>query len=186
MNQTKQCTKCNEVKRVSEFNKDHRNKGSLRSYCRSCQANYNRQYTMSNIGKAHKALSKAKYNRKLAEKKYGISIKDTLKIYDIAFIQAERECIYCEQDVPRGQMTIDHVLTFAQGGTNEFSNLLPACNTCNKRKGSKPVLEFLKESCDEHVTKQVVFRLALRQRINYEEMLLKLQAPEQLQEIVSQ
>jgi hypothetical protein len=36
-------------------------------------------------------------------------------------------------------MTIDHVLPKSKGGTNELSNLVPCCDRCNCRKGSKIV-----------------------------------------------
>ena len=33
--------------------------------------------------------------------------------------------------------TVDHVLALANGGSNEISNCVPACNSCNCAKGAK-------------------------------------------------
>lgn len=43
-------------------------------------------------------------------------------------------CAYCG-DMPNF-LTIDHVIPRSQGGTNDLSNLLPACVDCNQSKGS--------------------------------------------------
>lgn len=43
-------------------------------------------------------------------------------------------CVYCgivEAD------TIDHVIPLSRGGTNELSNLRPACRECNMAKGNR-------------------------------------------------
>lgn len=44
------------------------------------------------------------------------------------------KCVYC------GTMdadTIDHVIPLSRGGTNELSNLRPACRQCNMAKGDR-------------------------------------------------
>lgn len=48
-------------------------------------------------------------------------------------------CIYC--DMPFEQ--IDHVEPVALGGRTELDNLVPACETCNKSKGAKPLAKWL-------------------------------------------
>jgi 5-methylcytosine-specific restriction endonuclease McrA len=44
------------------------------------------------------------------------------------------KCVYCG-DI--GKMTKDHVIPIANGGTNDISNIVPACGTCNRKKGTK-------------------------------------------------
>lgn len=39
-------------------------------------------------------------------------------------------------------MTIDHFLSLELGGTNELSNLVPSCRSCNLSKGPKSIEEF--------------------------------------------
>ena len=49
-------------------------------------------------------------------------------------------CIYCGE---KKKPTIDHKVPLARGGTNDISNLVPACGSCNSRKGTKTAKEFL-------------------------------------------
>lgn len=44
-------------------------------------------------------------------------------------------CAYCGTRPER--MTIDHVIPLCQGGNNEPRNLVPACVSCNPRKGGR-------------------------------------------------
>ena len=49
-------------------------------------------------------------------------------------------CAYCGKREPR--LHRDHVVALATGGSNWSANLVPACRSCNSRKGSKPLAEF--------------------------------------------
>jgi 5-methylcytosine-specific restriction endonuclease McrA len=52
-----------------------------------------------------------------------------------------RKCAYCgKQDVP---LQVEHIQPRALGGSNRVSNLTLACESCNTRKGAKPVEQFL-------------------------------------------
>lgn len=54
-----------------------------------------------------------------------------------------RKCAYCDaKDVP---LNLDHIHAKANGGTNRPSNLTLACISCNQRKGSRDVKEFVKD-----------------------------------------
>lgn len=44
-------------------------------------------------------------------------------------------CAYCGSKSKR--LTLDHVLAESKGGTDLWSNLVPACTKCNFSKGSK-------------------------------------------------
>lgn len=46
-------------------------------------------------------------------------------------------CLYCNKQST--SMTVDHVVPLKLGGTNELSNLVPACSDCNLSKGHKDV-----------------------------------------------
>lgn len=49
-------------------------------------------------------------------------------------------CRYCGVE---GGVSCDHRIPLARGGTNWPSNLVPACLTCNMRKGTMTETEFL-------------------------------------------
>jgi len=54
----------------------------------------------------------------------------------------DRKCTYCGvENVP---LQIEHIKPKAKGGTNKISNLCLACDSCNKKKGTKDIEVFLK------------------------------------------
>ena len=48
-------------------------------------------------------------------------------------------CAYCAET---GELHADHRTPIARGGSNEISNILPACGRCNRRKHTKTEAEF--------------------------------------------
>jgi hypothetical protein len=57
-------------------------------------------------------------------------------------------CAFCNVDAnhPRNhgriRLTTEHVLALSKHGLDEADNIMPACDTCNKSKGAKPVEEW--------------------------------------------
>ena len=50
-------------------------------------------------------------------------------------------CVYCgRMGVPLAR---DHVVPIVLGGSNNIDNIVPACRSCNSRKGRKTLREFL-------------------------------------------
>jgi len=47
------------------------------------------------------------------------------------------KCQYCSAGVPRHEITYDHVVPRALGGTNTWENIVICCVACNQRKGGK-------------------------------------------------
>lgn len=54
-------------------------------------------------------------------------------------------CYYCEQKFPPGELTMDHVIPIARGGTSSKKNCVPCCKECNNKKGSKTTAELALE-----------------------------------------
>lgn len=50
-------------------------------------------------------------------------------------------CRYCGARNPL--MSVDHVVAVTKGGTDEESNLVAACQSCNAKKNNKPLKVFL-------------------------------------------
>jgi 5-methylcytosine-specific restriction endonuclease McrA len=54
----------------------------------------------------------------------------------------DNRCIYCGS---HDDLTIDHVIPRSKGGENTWENLVACCGSCNVKKCSKNVDEFLDE-----------------------------------------
>jgi CRISPR/Cas system Type II protein with McrA/HNH and RuvC-like nuclease domain len=46
-------------------------------------------------------------------------------------------CAYCGDEFSSSQLTIDHVHPKSRGGTNQWTNCVTACRSCNHRKGNR-------------------------------------------------
>ena len=46
-------------------------------------------------------------------------------------------CHYCGCVLDRTTATMDHVVPLSKGGTNFLDNILPACRSCNSKKGAR-------------------------------------------------
>jgi 5-methylcytosine-specific restriction endonuclease McrA len=54
-------------------------------------------------------------------------------------------CAYClRTDV---EITQDHVIAVSRGGGHSAGNVVPACRSCNSRKGNRPVWTMLLHGC---------------------------------------
>lgn len=53
-------------------------------------------------------------------------------------------CNYCCDST--SELTVDHNIPLSRGGTNNITNIIPACKSCNSRKHTKTAAEFIKEN----------------------------------------
>jgi len=51
-------------------------------------------------------------------------------------------CHYCNRQVGRENLTMDHVVPLARGGKSKKGNLVPACKECNNKKKSLLPVEW--------------------------------------------
>lgn len=59
-------------------------------------------------------------------------------------------CHYCGQKFPAVELTMDHIVAVARGGTSTKGNVVPACRKCNQaKKLTTPVEEALKKIAAE-------------------------------------
>lgn len=58
----------------------------------------------------------------------------------------DNKCFYCKIEVHRGiNLHLDHETPLARGGEHKIENLVPACKSCNLRKGTKTAAEFMEQ-----------------------------------------
>ena len=48
-------------------------------------------------------------------------------------------CVYCGTTSKESRLEIDHMISIDDGGTNEITNLVPSCFSCNRGKGKVSV-----------------------------------------------
>lgn len=123
--------------------------------CRKNNAEKYRQYDrdrkrVPGYRAAQSALWRARYQQKYREavktadflrraRKKKAPGKNTASERRELFVSYLGKCAYCEH----AASTFDHVTALSQGGCNHIGNLVPCCERCNKRKGTKSLLSFL-------------------------------------------
>jgi len=59
---------------------------------------------------------------------------------------AKGECHYCSEKFSPKELTMDHIVPLARGGTSTQGNLVPSCRPCNERKQLEtPAEKLLRE-----------------------------------------
>jgi 5-methylcytosine-specific restriction endonuclease McrA len=88
------------------------------------------------------------YYRKLPpDKRHTVTHKRRAEAYGVEHVEYSRlailrrwksRCCYCEATATH----LDHVHPLSKGGADAEHNIVPACRTCNLRKGAKTLAEW--------------------------------------------
>lgn len=62
------------------------------------------------------------------------------------FERDEFRCVYCGEQFPAEELTLDHVQPRVRGGDRSEGNLVTACEGCNTLKGHRRLSAFLHEN----------------------------------------
>ena len=65
---------------------------------------------------------------------------------DRVFERDDFRCVYCGEQFPAEELTLDHVQPRVRGGDRSEGNLVTACKACNTLKGHRRLSEFLHEN----------------------------------------
>lgn len=108
---------------MEKYRKDHPEKVRLS----------NLNYTRKNRDKARN-WSNAHHARKYSNGRHDLTADQwhTIKIH------FGYRCAYCGRKMQR--LTMDHITPISQGGEHTLSNVVPACKSCNSKKGNRGVL----------------------------------------------
>lgn len=102
------------------------NKANLDAYRREwAKHNPARQRLVNQVANSNSAARQA-------------GVPGRIRVRDIEHLPGK--CVYCGATE---RLTIDHATPMSRGGENHWSNLTVACLTCNDRKGTRTVPEFL-------------------------------------------
>lgn len=104
------------------------------------QANPEKVQARSAAWQAAHPEARATYRSRRRARKAGNGGSHTTEQRRIKFEELGNRCFYCGIS---GKMTVDHQTPLSRGGTDNIDNLVPACGSCNRRKGTKTQDEFL-------------------------------------------
>ena len=152
---SKCCSKCHETKPLDDFYKLSRSKDGYDTKCKVCNYAANKKHRSTKNGKQYYAklqaeyrqtdsykkwcnspsgiatLRRKKYKRRSLEKAVGDITFATIELLDNIF---GNKCLYCQG---HHDITYDHVIPLSRDGTNDLSNLVKACRSCNSSKHIK-------------------------------------------------
>lgn len=97
--------------------------------------------------RTHRHVLLAKDHRRRARKR-NASVGDdgSIKMLIKTWRGADKiKCYYCKQVIKKGDMHIDHIIPLAKDGKHAPENLVPACSSCNRRKGARNANEILSQ-----------------------------------------
>lgn len=86
------------------------------------------------------------YLKSRPKRKYRPSSKISLYQWQVLQEKYDYRCFYCGK---QAKLTKDHVLPVSKGGEDTIDNIVPACLSCNRRKGVK-LLETTKSFNSEN------------------------------------
>lgn len=125
------CTMCGEAKPVDEFSWGFRmGKTRRATWCKSCHGAYLKRYNTSHPEQRrwHHMNHKVRRRTRMVGAVTRPQWQAILSIYG-------HRCVYCGGKRRLGQ---DHIVPLAKGGTHSPDNVVPACLSCNVRKGIRP------------------------------------------------
>jgi 5-methylcytosine-specific restriction endonuclease McrA len=123
-----------------EHNKDNFNViyGVLRKKCKECCRKKKKKKKKKRKGFG-KILHSAVYGANRKARKYGLESKITAQNIKDRYEYYGNKCYYCGSNK---KLTVDHRFPLSKGGLNCPSNIVPACMSCNQKKGTKLESEF--------------------------------------------
>jgi len=68
------------------------------------------------------------------------------------------KCYFCQKSLGKlqnrhGRWEMEHIQPISKGGTNDLHNIVASCCSCNRKKGTKSVQEFLLHRSHKHKKK---------------------------------
>lgn len=137
---TKTCKKCGEAKPADRKHFGSTPGGNLRGGCRICDNKRSKAYAQAN---PQGVQARARKRRTQAS---GFIPSDALKTR--LAVEQKGCCALCCEPIDRDalldakKVQVEHLTPVSRGGTNDDSNLVIACRTCNQEKAGKTMCEY--------------------------------------------
>ena len=147
---TKRCSRCKQAKPLSEYWVRRKSKDGLTGECKPCCLELQRihywRFRDSVLAKNRIRQKKYRVQRNERERLRKINLRATPELTRSQWERIKRKhkqrCYYC--GIKHDKLTIDHVVPISKGGDNSLCNIVPACITCNRLKGSKSLVEWVR------------------------------------------
>lgn len=160
---SKVCSRCHELKPLSEYGKDRSRKDGLCYECVACRnklANQRRQANLAAYRETEKKWSAANQERvKATQTRWLVTHRDdvlvishkhraqkagtggTYTVQEWKELKAryDNRCLCCYRPEGEVVISIDHIVPIDKGGTNYIDNIQPLCLSCNFRKRLKHI-----------------------------------------------
>lgn len=65
----------------------------------------------------------------------------TVEEWHAVLEEFDYRCAYCQ--TANEKLVMEHMSPLSRGGSNDAKNIVPSCSTCNSKKGTKDIFEFL-------------------------------------------
>jgi 5-methylcytosine-specific restriction endonuclease McrA len=147
---TKECKKCGAEKPLEAFYVDKAKRDGRASWCSVCTKERMRQWEQQNRARVNERTA-ANYRRNLEESRAKARAKKARR--DERLREQRRDefapnlCAYCLAPAT----DYDHIEPIVLGGSDHWSNLAPACRSCNSRKNGRNLLQFMLAKLEESV-----------------------------------
>ena len=170
MNTMKQCTKCKEVKPLTDFYKSKSNKDGYQYCCKDCQEQYDRAYYQANrlreINSSRRWNFANKDRKRLNDMIYYHSNKERInrlarqrRLIDVKNIKTIRKrirardnyiCQICGIEQTHRTLDVHHITRFYSPDQVEessaFTNLITLCRSCHRLiEHDKSMIPFLQK-----------------------------------------
>lgn len=103
-----------------------------------CNTHYTKNWMEKNTEKHRLNKIRCTYRRDMRRR--GFKVRHTHEQWQELLNRFEGICAYCESEKAT---TKDHVVPLSRGGSDEIDNILPACRSCNCRKHTRSLEEWL-------------------------------------------
>lgn len=146
----KKCSKCLEIKQLSEFETRPDSKDGYRKYCRKCKCKRHNErlkerYSLDEVlfwEKRANYLNNPSGRRtgksgEIVKNSSPISCDDIFKLY-----KSQPYCYYCNIPLLKENIVLDHKHPLCRNGNHDITNIAICCNDCNQLKGIRTSEEF--------------------------------------------
>ena len=132
----KYCPSCDTTLPITAYYK--LKSGLTTGFCKSCE----RERSNASKRKAYAADPNAKekerirtHARRSAERADTYTVAEWLHTVELF----DNSCAYCGA---KHNLTMDHIVPISKGGKNVFTNIVPACKSCNSSKNSSELIAW--------------------------------------------